>query len=145
MLCQRCKTNMATVHYSETVNGEHREYYLCPSCAAMEGFAGDSLFSLFGMPTKTTQKLHCPTCGTTLDFYDTHGRFACPDCYNAFSDSLDLMLQKMQGANRHKGDMTSAPSEVDTLKSKLRQAIETENFEEAARLRDEIKKLEGGE
>ena len=48
MLCQRCKTNMATVHYSETVNGEHREYYLCPSCAAMEGFAGHALLERSG-------------------------------------------------------------------------------------------------
>ena len=135
---------MATVHFSQTVNGEHREYYLCPSCAAMEGFVGDSLFSIFSMPYKTTQKTHCPSCGTTLDFYENNGRFACSECYNAFSDSLDVMLKKMQGSNRHKGDMSSAPSEIDSLKSKLKQAIEIENFEEAARLRDEIKRLEGG-
>ena len=145
MLCEKCKTNIATVHFSQTVNGEHREIYLCPMCAAQEGLMGNSIFSLFQMPYKTTQKTHCPTCGNTLDFFERTGRFACPDCYSAFSDSLDSMLMKIHGATRHKGDMSSAPSKIDMLKSKLKDAIETENFEEAAKLRDEIKEMEGGE
>ena len=145
MLCERCKKNMATVHYSQTINGEHREYNLCPACAQEEGLSGMSLFNLFPLSVKTTEKLHCPTCGSSLDFYERNGRFACPDCYTSFGDSVDAILKKIHGSSRHKGDMKSVPSELDTLKSKLKEAVENEKYEEAAKLRDKIKAIEGGE
>ena len=127
MLCERCKKNMATVHYSQTINGEHREYNLCPACAQEEGLSGMSLFNLFPLSVKTTEKLHCPTCGSSLDFYERNGRFACPDCYTSFGDSVDAMLKKIHGSSRHK------------------EAVENEKYEEAAKLRDKIKAIEGGE
>ena len=127
MLCERCKKNMATVHYSQTINGEHREYNLCPACAKEEGLSGMSLFNLFPLSVKTTEKLHCPTCGSSLDFYERNGRFACPDCYTSFGDSVDAMLKKIHGS------------------SKLKEAVENEKYEEAAKLRDKIKAIEGGE
>ena len=144
MICEKCKKNTATVHLKQTINGSVKETFLCPVCAQEEGLIAGNFFSLFNAPLKTTQKLTCPTCKSTLDFYRKTGRFACPDCYSAFSDSVESILKKIHKTSEHKGDMSSVPSKLDKLKLELRDAIETENFELAAKLRDEIKEMEGG-
>ena len=62
-----------------------------------------------------------------------------------FTDSTESILKKLHKTSVHKGDMSSTPSKLDKLKLELRDAIESENFEKAAELRDEIRTLEGGE
>lgn len=144
MLCEKCKKNTATVHYKQNVNGSVKETFLCPICAAEEGIVSGNFFSFFSAPQKSTQKAVCPTCKHDFNFYRKTGRFACPDCYSAFSDSVESILKKVHKTSQHKGDMSSVPSKLDKLKLQLRDAIESENFEKAAQLRDEIRAMEGG-
>ena len=145
MICEKCKKNTATIHYKQNINGESREIYLCPQCAREEGIMMGNIFQMFNTPYKSTQKATCPTCKQSLDFYRKTGRFSCPDCYSAFSDSAEGIFRKLHKSTSHKGDMTPVPSKIEKLKTELREAIESENFERAAQLRDEIRAMEGGE
>ena len=144
MLCEKCKKNTATVHFKQNINGSVKEIFLCPICAGEEGIVSGNPFSFFTPREKSTQKAVCPTCKHNFDFYRKTGRFACPDCYSAFSDSAESILKKIHKTSSHKGDMNCVPSKLDKLKTELRDAIECENFEKAAELRDEIRSLEGG-
>jgi len=101
----------------------------------------------------------CPTCGATLRDFRQSGRLGCADCYGAFEVHLRDLLRRLHGSTRHEGETyrpgtvpqtravpvpagVSAPQPVDDLKEALRKAIEAENFELAAELRDRIRVLE---
>ena len=91
----------------------------------------------------------CPTCGMTESEQRRSGRAGCGDCYKNFSDILMPYIKKRHGAAAHVGT-TPAPAAdqpkanpVEGLKAKLSDAVKAENYEEAARLRDEIRRVEG--
>lgn len=90
----------------------------------------------------------CPTCGMTERELRQTGRVGCPDCYQTFSDILQPYVQKVHGASRHIGAAPAQAAQpqadpVDALKAQLKEAIEKEEYEQAARLRDEIRRMEG--
>lgn len=107
--------------------------------------------------------LRCKSCGYTFDDIASHGRLGCKDCYEVFEDRLDPLIRRIQGANRHVGrigkvvdrkieekyhkqeekqEIKKEVSELQKLQNKLKEAIQQEKYEEAATIRDEIKKLE---
>ncbi len=97
--------------------------------------------------------ISCETCGTTYEEFIQTGRFGCANCYKSFSAQLNKTLKGIQGAEIHtgkrpKGFETAGPervtkdfTEIDKLSLRLQEAIEKEEFEEAARLRDLIKQM----
>ena len=100
--------------------------------------------------------LRCPACGSTLrDFRDT-GRLGCDQCYVAFDSHLRDLLRRLHGSSQHVGERYDVPGEgrggggggddprsrLLDLKAQLRRAVEGENFELAAELRDRIRVLE---
>ncbi len=111
-------------------------------------------------------QLTCEQCGMTYDDFVKNGKFGCSNCYDVFSNKIDPLLKNLHGANRHigrgiKGAKTKQKPEdkiknepketqqeetqknkLEELKNNLKQAIQEEKYEEAAKLRDEIKKLE---
>jgi len=100
-----------------------------------------------------TPALTCSNCGTTYEEFIQKGRFGCAQCYRSFHDQLGKTLKGIQGAEIHtgkrpKGYMTVTTDrkmkdipEAEKLSLKLQEAIEKEEFEEAARLRDLIKQM----
>lgn len=94
----------------------------------------------------------CNQCGTSYEEFIQNGRFGCAGCYNSFRKQLNKTLKSIQGAEVHTGKkpigfvssteklINDIPA-VDKLSLKLQEAIEKEEFEEAAKLRDEIKEL----
>ncbi|HUE36467.1 MAG TPA: UvrB/UvrC motif-containing protein, partial [Candidatus Acidoferrum sp.] len=91
-------------------------------------------------------ELKCPRCGFTQADFKKSGRLGCPECYKTFSEGLSGLLKTMHKGTRHVGKAPetarSSSENADRLKllqKKLEKAIESENFEEAAQLRDEIK------
>ena len=91
----------------------------------------------------------CPVCGRTYDSFRQSGRLGCGSCLDTFSPYMDSVLKSIQGSSEHKGKIPhksggkmAAKREIETLKRKLAAAIENEEFEEAAKLRDKIKGLE---
>lgn len=149
MLCDRCHMHEGTVHSVEIINGVRRESHLCPHCAQQEGLMGTSLFSagnllksFFAFP-ETVERLVCPECGTTLHSFEKEGLLGCAKCYDVFSDHVIPVLQQVHGTAKHTEKEAPAPenSAIKELKSRLAAAIQQEDFEEAARLRDEIRGL----
>ena len=142
MTCQKCGSREATVHYQAQQNGDAQALRLCATCAAQMGITNfygfaDSPFSSFFSGGRT-----CPTCGLHEQTLRQDGRVGCADCYTQFADILQPYIKRVQGAVQHVG-VTQQEDATDTLKNKLAQAIAQENYEEAARLRDEIRRLEG--
>jgi len=87
----------------------------------------------------------CPNCGTDLAALADDGRLGCPDCYRHFRSQLATILAKFHGSDAHVGLMPTSTSpevhkrrEVARFRSLLDLAVEREDYEEAARLRDQI-------
>jgi len=155
--CQKCGKEKATIHLTDFVDGKPVQRHLCESCYGQE----DGLPAL--SPSKIVAQLigtlvpelkeladaSCPKCGMTyLQFRQTF-LLGCPVDYEAFSAPLDQLLQSTQGATRHVGkvpvgtaQMLSRGPMLASLRRKLDEAVKAEKFEQAAQLRDKIKRLE---
>ncbi|MCQ2460909.1 MAG: UvrB/UvrC motif-containing protein [Clostridia bacterium] len=168
MLCQNCGNAEATTHIKRIINGEAMEIHLCYNCAEHLGYA--NMFSGFGFnisnmlqnffPEFTRalpsldQSERCPTCGTSFEEVVRTGMMGCADCYSVFYEKLKPSLSRIHGRATHVGksgayqiESTVSPKLEDTvakLKAELDEAVKVQNFELAAKLRDEIKALEGG-
>lgn len=154
MKCQSCGKKEATVKYYENINGAKKELHICSDCANKLGFAHfPDIFSpmFVSIPDYIDDEvLECEKCGYTLDDYTKTGLFGCPECYNTFNESLDELFLKIHGKNRHvKLDKTKSKDKIENkkykieeLKEQIQQLIKEEKYEEAAVIRDKIKKLE---
>jgi len=160
MLCDICGKKQATVHLTEIIDGKMSELHLCEDCARKKSQEMESQFGLadllaglaeFGktFEDKETAKIKCANCGLTYDNFRKMGRHGCSECYYSFRKHLVPLLKKIHGTAQHMGKSPrilaktkSRSLQLEELREKLRQAIEKEEFEEAARIRDEIKKLQ---
>ncbi len=157
MLCDICGKNPATVHLTEIINGEVKELHLCEECALkksqemQKAFSlGDILSSLIEgtQPQEKESLLRCSRCGLTYEEFRKIGRLGCAYCYISFRTSLWQLIKAIHGSTFHSGKIPKAKEsfridvEIEELKKKLRRAIELEEFEEAAAIRDKIKELE---
>jgi len=161
MTCQVCGKKTATVHLTEIINDQMTELHLCEQCAKEKGVAGlgqpfglqDLLAGLvdFGSPIINEKKtaLQCTNCKMKYEDFRKLGRLGCSQCYDTFKESLEPLLKKIHGSSQHlgKGPMRDdegfkTKKELQDLYLKLRKAIQTEAFEEAAKIRDRIKKIE---
>ena len=100
------------------------------------------------MALTTTPATKCPVCGFTQADFKKTGRLGCSTCYQTFNDSLGNLLKAMHKGTAHTGKMPSnlvrrreCAERLKTLQKELHKAVEEENYENAASLRDQIKKL----
>lgn len=166
MVCQSCGSKPSTLHFTKIVNGEKTEYHLCDSCAREKGEEipgtpnGFSIHNLlsglmdFESAVKGTgkappQQLRCESCGLTYLQFSKLGRFGCADCYRHFGHKLDPLFKRIHGNTSHSGKVPSRVGgelkkkrEIEGLKRLLMQAIDQEEFEHAAQIRDQIRGLE---
>jgi protein arginine kinase activator len=167
MKCQVCGESEATVHYIEIVEGQKTSQWLCSACAERQGITpseGASLShggleSIVGgmlssiQPTRPQQTQEpsptCETCGYELNRLQETGLLGCPSCYKAFRRQLLPMLRRYHGATQHlgrspqhQGPRTALRREIAGLRMLLEQAVAQEGYEEAARLRDEVREKE---
>ena len=162
MVCELCKQGQATVHLTEIVNDQMSELHLCEACANQKGAQVESHFGLADLlsgladysskaqePEDVTTKA-CLTCGMAYEDFRKVGRLGCADCYTTFRRSLGNLLKRIHGSPIHVGKSPVrlikpakiAKSELLELKRKLERAITNEAFEEAAKLRDQVRRLE---
>ncbi len=159
MLCGVCKQKEATVHLTQIEGDKVHKVDLCEDCAKQKGVNDPTGFALadlllgIGAPHEFEQpvggsELRCPKCGFTQADFKKSGRLGCAHCYTTFADGLDGLLKAMHKGTKHTGKVPAAlpqtrdvAERLKTLQAKLAQAIETEDFEEAALLRDAIKQL----
>jgi protein arginine kinase activator len=162
MLCEICKKNPATVHYTKIVNGKIEEMHLCEECAANNSELNfDSPFSFHKLWTgliedfpdnkyeKKVEKLTCPFCGLNYSQFRQIGKFGCAKCYEVFKDNLIPLFKGIHGHDKHVGKIpvranrkAANERKIEKLKEKLNELIQKEAFEEAAKVRDQIKELE---
>lgn len=161
MLCNVCNKNEATVHLTEIVNDKMTKLHLCEDCAKEKGAEMEEHFGmsdlLAGLADLSSSvepgaasSIKCALCGFTYQDFKKTGRLGCGDCYEAFKKQLDPLLKRIHGANRHIGKVplmvgktVKENKTLQELKAQIEKAIAAEEFEEAARLRDAIKELEG--
>ena len=160
MRCDICGKNEATVHLTEIINDQVTKLHLCEGCAREKGQEmeehfglSDLLASLADLGTtaepEVTQSIKCPNCGLTYQDFKKIGRLGCSECYEALKKQLAPLLKRIHGADRHIGKvpLTIGKTVKDTktiqeLKIRMEKAIQFEEFEEAARLRDQIREFE---
>jgi len=155
MLCQACGKNDATVEFTEIVNDEVKQLHLCDACAKKKGIEMEQHFSiadfLAGLSEPGTGVMKCDKCGMTFDEFHKIGRFGCADCYLAFRENLRPLLKRIHGSTKHTGKSAQGKGhqggqdnrpEISALKQRLQLAVDSEEFEEAAKLRDRIRDLE---
>jgi len=163
MLCDLCNKNQATVHLTEIIDEQMSELHLCEECARKKSIQMEQQFGLadllaglaeFAKPEETADaaSLKCSNCGLSYKEFKRVGRLGCGECYSSFRKYLSPLLKKIHGATQHVGKFPSKVTvktkkklSLAELRMRLHSAIEKEEFEEAARLRDKIRELEKDE
>lgn len=166
MICGICGKNQATVHLTEIVDDKMTELHICEGCAQKKGAQMESHFGLADLlagladlgggqfaKTKKETKVKCPRCGLTYEDFKRIGRLGCGECYSAFKEALLPLLKRIHGSTQHYGksptkkttkvtNAVKTRDELQELREKLQKAIQLEQFEEAAKLRDKVRELE---
>ena len=160
MLCQNCKRKNADVHLKRIVGGESAEVHLCSGCAAALGVRdavqsfspfGDMFENMRGANSSVmsaNRVLRCETCGFSFEDIARTGSAGCPDCYRVFSAKLKATVVKLHGRAVFKGtppenitESDRIAEEISVLRARLEKAVNEEDFETAAQLRDEIRAI----
>lgn len=162
MLCNICNKNPATVHLTEIIDGQMSELHICEECAHKKSQAMEQQFGLSDLlagmadfdkaestATALSASVKCPACGLTYADFKKIGRLGCGECYNTFRKYLGPLLKRIHGSTQHTGKTplrlkraSKKRGDVQELRIRLSKAIESEAFEEAARIRDQIKEWE---
>ena len=181
MKCENCGKNEANVKYTQIINGEKKQMFLCEDCSEKLGINDihfnmpinftsfltdffDDMNDISLMPTiGTSNGLSCKKCGLTWEDFLHTGKFGCSNCYSDFESRIDPILRSLQGATNHVGRIGTVKegnnvkqnlddkmeekqnanlNKVDKLKEDLKNAIKEERYEDAAKIRDELKKID---
>lgn len=166
MLCDKCGKNPATTYYKEIINGNVREVHLCEDCARELGFGafaglggfgdfglGNLLGSLFpqqDVPTAPlTRSKRCSVCGTSFEEFTQSAQAGCANCYREFYRELLPWVERIHGKTRHIGKVPKSASQevkkrrtLEELRRQLNDAVSAQEYEKAAKLRDQIRGME---
>ena len=158
MICDVCNDKHATVYLTQIVDGQMQKVNLCEGCAKEKGVTDPTGFALadllLGLGTdervgSAGGERVCEACGFSHAEFKKTGRLGCSLCYRTFGEGLDSLVRAMHKGTRHLGKVPTRyratklfTDRIADLKDRLKIAITDENFEEAARLRDEIKTAE---
>jgi protein arginine kinase activator len=157
MLCDSCGKEPAKIHYKEIKDNQVTEFHLCEKCASEKGiqiYHKKQPFSIPNIMTEMAEEVgsemaKCDRCGLTYREFRDSGRLGCSTCYGAFKEQLKPLLRRIHGSNVHIGKSPRMSQgvfekrrEVENLKAELAGAIECEDFEKAAEIRDRIRELE---
>ena len=164
-MCEHCKKRPASVYIRKHINGELEENYLCQTCAAKQGmpllsivnidnYIANLMKSSDEAPEQSMQV--CPQCGYKISMIKKTGRVGCAHCYEHYHDALKPIIRKIHGGRIHNREAVArntvedrkvesqGDQQIDKLKRELKTAIEKEEYERAAVLRDKIKELSVG-
>jgi protein arginine kinase activator len=161
MLCDDCGENEAILHLTSIENNQIKSSHLCEQCASEKGLEPgvgtgnvpltDFLAQMGKANDAGSAAGPCPYCGLKLDDFKKTGRLGCSHCYVTFEPHLRPLLRRLHGGTQHIGKVYLPPNpsvaqreeRLAGLRRKLSKAVESEDFERAAQIRDLIKSLEG--
>jgi len=160
--CRRCQ-KPATLHITEVRKGDVTEIHLCETCArdyldqpdSSDETAGefefDKLPEADSDDSSTADDRACPHCSISFREFRSQGRLGCPYCYVEFEADLIPLLENIHGEVQHCGklprrapDSSRRQHELLRLRNELKSAVDEEDYETAARLRDDIQAIESG-
>lgn len=161
MICENCKRNEANIHMKRIINASATEVHLCSDCAKSlgygDGFSGFGLglgdlfgnFLSYAPMFSNNTAVRCPMCGNSFRDIAESGRFGCAECYETFYDKVLPSIERIHGQTKHVGKKANNENkdadyliDRDDLKNQLTKAVEEQNYELAAELRDKIKENE---
>ncbi|MCI0433025.1 MAG: UvrB/UvrC motif-containing protein [Gemmatimonadetes bacterium] len=159
MLCDHCQQNEAIIHLTQIVDNQMTTKHLCEACAADKGLQPGTgavnvpltdFLSQVGKQTPDPTIAPCPFCGLKLDEFRKAGRLGCSHCWVSFEPNLRGLVRRLHGGTQHVGKVYLPPNpsrdqqreRLAGLRRKLSRAVESEDFERAAEIRDLIRTLE---
>lgn len=167
MLCQNCNAKEANVHITKIVNGVKNEMHLCEDCAKQKNEFNITPHFNFGFPLSfqnifeglvemsnnvpkyITEEEECPVCHMKFNEFKRTGRLGCSRCYEAFNDNMVPLIKRIHGNIHHNGKVPARTGgklkverDIERLREELKTAVAREEYEKAAKLRDQIKELE---
>jgi protein arginine kinase activator len=158
MVCDVCKKKEATVYLTQIVEGKMQKVNLCESCSKEKGVTDPTSFALVdflqGLGTaqeidKNAALIHCPVCGFSQNDFKRTGRLGCSSCYQTFEKQIGNLLKTIQRGEKHVGKFPASArrlqeysDRLQVLQGDLARAVDEENYEGAAVLRDLIRKLQ---
>ena len=169
MQCEICQENPSSVYVTDLVYDEETPHgelgtpnlqQICTSCAGelklphadLPGQDKAVLFKLLQKTAKKSQRAagpSCKTCGMGLTEFRAQGRLGCADCYAVFGPHLAPLLLRMHQATEHTGRAPGTDAKeieltvrIEKLRERMNVAIREEDYEDAAKLRDELTDLE---
>lgn len=162
MQCDQCGEREAVIHLTTIENNEMSTRHLCEACAAEKGLEpatstanvplADFLAQMGKAPASAPRETAaaCPYCGLRLERFRKTGRLGCSQCYVSFEPHLRNLLRRLHGGTQHVGKVYLPPDptrsdledRIAGLRRRLDRAVETEDFERAALLRDQIRAME---
>ncbi len=164
MKCEKCGKKNATTHITKIVNGYKEEHFLCSDCASksneykemkssMNYGIGDFLTGMFTGGSHSSIGGDqggdvCPVCHMPYDEFLKKGKLGCGDCYCTFATRIKRPLKQIHGTYEHIGKVPKrgggdliVGKKISALEAELNSAVLKQDFETAAKLRDEIKAL----
>lgn len=167
MLCEKCGKNTATVYMKQNINGNLTESRLCQSCAEeLYSHSGTPLMNLLKSDIESNffnllnfgktphalrspaEKRSCPMCGLSFSDIAKSGKAGCGECYETFKGEFTPNVKRIHGTADHTGKIPknrsakiSAKRKIEELQARQKKMIEDQNFEEAAKIRDEINQI----
>lgn len=166
MLCDECGVRPANVHITKIVNNKKSQINLCEKCAngyqqtfgsylepnfSLNKFLANLLnYESYDKSSHSLDNLNkCPQCGQHYSQFVQSGKLGCEKCYEIFGEYLEPLLKRVHGSQVHKGKypkrtggLIKIRRELQKLKIHLNQLVAKEEFEEAAKVRDQIRVLE---
>jgi protein arginine kinase activator len=158
MQCDVCQNAEATVFLTQIVNGNMQKVNLCPACAKAKGVNDPAAFQLADLLMGLGEQkavdtdggtLKCSVCGFTATDLKKTGRLGCSNCYEVFEGALGPMLKSMHKGTSHTGKAPAAYAKrrrnseiLQALQESLRAAVDKEQYEQAATIRDQIRLIE---
>ena len=152
MLCEECGERQAEVVMTTVINGESTSRHLCREC--LKKYQTGDLQSVLAAvlsamaEKKQVPEITCPRGGETYAEFQKTGMLGCAECYAAFRRELTPLITRVQGRTQHAGRRPPVSEEeqaretrMGALRAQMEAAVAEENFEEAARLRDELRAI----
>ena len=162
MKCEICGLKDAVIHIRQIQKDSVHELHICEECAQEKGLIREEETELpvtnllAGLIDGAEASVAgdkaasvCPRCGTKLADFRRTGRFGCAGCFTVFESDLRAIVSQMAARPRHAGKLPTAAAgsvqsrpDRESLRVELRAAVESEDYEKAAQLRDKLRELE---